>query len=110
MIRICLDTYCSNRVDDKYFFYPLNYFRCDRLQTEHEIEKLRTDSKESYERENRNLREARDLAIDERDQVKALFLHLGGKVPVKNDFFSSKIDRIQGHIYAYSFESFCFCY
>ena len=40
-----------------------------RLQTEHELEKLRSDSKESYERENRGLREARDLAVQERNQV-----------------------------------------
>ncbi|XP_076799951.1 progesterone-induced-blocking factor 1-like [Clavelina lepadiformis] len=43
-----------------------------RLQTESELEKLRGDSKETYERENRGLREARDLALLERDQLSKL--------------------------------------
>ncbi|XP_039272489.2 progesterone-induced-blocking factor 1-like [Styela clava] len=40
-----------------------------RMQTDTEIGKLQTDTKESYERENRGLREARDLANQERDQA-----------------------------------------
>ena len=44
---------------------------CFRLQTNNELEKLRSDSKESYERENRGLREARELAVQEKNQVRS---------------------------------------
>uniref|UniRef100_A0AAY4F057 Progesterone-induced-blocking factor 1 n=1 Tax=Denticeps clupeoides TaxID=299321 RepID=A0AAY4F057_9TELE len=40
-----------------------------RLKTGHEIENLQRTSKEMYERENRNLREARDNAILEKDHA-----------------------------------------
>ncbi|XP_028911376.1 progesterone-induced-blocking factor 1 isoform X1 [Ornithorhynchus anatinus] len=40
-----------------------------RLKTNQEIEKLRSTSKEMYERENRNLREARDNAVAEKDRA-----------------------------------------
>ncbi|XP_030636603.1 progesterone-induced-blocking factor 1 [Chanos chanos] len=40
-----------------------------RLKTSHEIESLQRTSKEMYERENRNLREARDNAVLEKDRA-----------------------------------------
>ncbi|XP_078258403.1 progesterone-induced-blocking factor 1 [Rhinoraja longicauda] len=40
-----------------------------RVKTDQEIEHLRCGSKEMYERENRNLREARDNAIAEKDRA-----------------------------------------
>ncbi|KAJ8253391.1 hypothetical protein GJAV_G00212410 [Gymnothorax javanicus] len=40
-----------------------------RLKTGHEIESLQRTSKEMYERENRNLREARDSAFVEKDRA-----------------------------------------
>ncbi|XP_062569108.1 progesterone-induced-blocking factor 1-like [Saccostrea cucullata] len=40
-----------------------------RLKTNGEIDRLRTSTKEMYERENRNLREARDMAISEKDRA-----------------------------------------
>ncbi|NWV39013.1 PIBF1 factor, partial [Grantiella picta] len=40
-----------------------------RLKTNHEIEQLRSTSKEMYERENRNLREARDNAVAEKERA-----------------------------------------
>ncbi|XP_075447131.1 progesterone-induced-blocking factor 1 isoform X2 [Ascaphus truei] len=40
-----------------------------RLKTNHEIEQLRGASKEMYERENRNLREARDNAVTEKERA-----------------------------------------
>ncbi|KAM5147558.1 progesterone-induced-blocking factor 1 isoform 4-T4 [Callospermophilus lateralis] len=40
-----------------------------RLKTHQEIEQLRSASKEMYERENRNLREARDNAVAEKDRA-----------------------------------------
>ncbi|OXB79852.1 UNVERIFIED_CONTAM: hypothetical protein H355_004813 [Colinus virginianus] len=40
-----------------------------RLKTNQEIEQLRNASKEMYERENRNLREARDNAVAERERA-----------------------------------------
>ncbi|KAM6178035.1 progesterone-induced-blocking factor 1 [Rhynchocyon petersi] len=40
-----------------------------RLKTNHEIDQLRSASREMYERENRNLREARDNAVAERDRA-----------------------------------------
>ncbi|CAL1577649.1 unnamed protein product [Knipowitschia caucasica] len=42
-----------------------------RLKTGHEIESLQRASREMYERENRNLREARDMALLERDRAMA---------------------------------------
>lgn len=43
-----------------------------RMQTDTEIGKLQNDTKEAFERENRGLREARDLAVQQRDQVTLL--------------------------------------
>ncbi|KAL4235445.1 Progesterone-induced-blocking factor 1 [Mactra antiquata] len=40
-----------------------------RVRTNSEIDRLRTSSKEMYERENRNLREARDMAISEKERA-----------------------------------------
>ena len=40
-----------------------------RIQTEKELDKVRVDSKEAYERENRTLREARDAAVLEKDHI-----------------------------------------
>ncbi|KAI6078600.1 Progesterone-induced-blocking factor 1 isoform X1 [Aix galericulata] len=40
-----------------------------RLKTSQEIEQLRSTSKEMYERENRNLREARDNAVAEKERA-----------------------------------------
>ncbi|XP_035176634.1 progesterone-induced-blocking factor 1 isoform X1 [Oxyura jamaicensis] len=40
-----------------------------RLKTNQEIEQLRSTSKEMYERENRNLREARDNAVSEKERA-----------------------------------------
>ncbi|XP_053563903.1 progesterone-induced-blocking factor 1 [Bombina bombina] len=40
-----------------------------KLKTNHEIEQLRGASKEMYERENRNLREARDNAVAEKERA-----------------------------------------
>ncbi|KAL8573389.1 hypothetical protein ACOMHN_032404 [Nucella lapillus] len=40
-----------------------------RIRTNVEIDRLRTSSKEMYERENRNLREARDMAVAERERL-----------------------------------------
>ncbi|NXO76879.1 PIBF1 factor, partial [Sitta europaea] len=40
-----------------------------RLKTNQEIEQLRSTSKEMYERENRNLREARDNAVAEKERA-----------------------------------------
>ncbi|NXR32969.1 PIBF1 factor, partial [Zosterops hypoxanthus] len=40
-----------------------------RLKTNQEIEQLRSTSKETYERENRNLREARDNAVAEKERA-----------------------------------------
>ncbi|XP_059147396.1 progesterone-induced-blocking factor 1-like [Physella acuta] len=40
-----------------------------RVRTNGEIDRLRTSTREMYERENRNLREARDLALSERDRA-----------------------------------------
>ncbi|KAJ6652922.1 hypothetical protein lerEdw1_010500 [Lerista edwardsae] len=40
-----------------------------RLKTSQEIEQLRTATKEMYERENRNLREARDNAVTEKERA-----------------------------------------
>ncbi|XP_012943699.1 progesterone-induced-blocking factor 1 [Aplysia californica] len=40
-----------------------------RVRTNGEIDRLRTSTREMYERENRNLREARDMALSERDRV-----------------------------------------
>ncbi|XP_006864380.1 PREDICTED: progesterone-induced-blocking factor 1 [Chrysochloris asiatica] len=40
-----------------------------RLKTNQEIEQLRSASREMYERENRNLREARDNAVTEKDRA-----------------------------------------
>ena len=37
-----------------------------RVRTNSEIDRLRTSTREMYERENRNLREARDLSLSER--------------------------------------------
>ncbi|XP_052675379.1 progesterone-induced-blocking factor 1-like [Crassostrea angulata] len=42
-----------------------------RLKTNGEIDRLRTSTKEMFERENRNLREARDMAISEKDRAVA---------------------------------------
>ncbi|XP_060607865.1 progesterone-induced-blocking factor 1-like [Ruditapes philippinarum] len=42
-----------------------------RVRTNGEIDRLRTSSKEMYERENRNLREARDMAISEKERAQA---------------------------------------
>ncbi|XP_053869325.1 progesterone-induced-blocking factor 1 [Malaclemys terrapin pileata] len=42
-----------------------------RLKTNQEIEQLRSTSKEMYERENRNLREARDNAVVEKERAVA---------------------------------------
>lgn len=42
-----------------------------RVRTNSEIDRLRTSSKEMYERENRNLREARDMAISEKERAQA---------------------------------------
>ncbi|KAM5181426.1 progesterone-induced-blocking factor 1 [Mantella aurantiaca] len=42
-----------------------------RLKTNHEIDQLRGASKEMYERENRNLREAKDNAIAEKERAVA---------------------------------------
>ncbi|XP_074649605.1 progesterone-induced-blocking factor 1-like [Tubulanus polymorphus] len=40
-----------------------------RVRTENEIDRLKTSTREMYERENRNLREARDLATSEKDRA-----------------------------------------
>ncbi|CAL1531375.1 unnamed protein product [Lymnaea stagnalis] len=42
-----------------------------RVRTNGEIDRLRTSTREMFERENRNLREARDLALSERDRAQA---------------------------------------
>ncbi|KAK3597678.1 hypothetical protein CHS0354_040054 [Potamilus streckersoni] len=42
-----------------------------RVRTNSEIDRLRTSTKEMYERENRNLREARDMAISEKERAQA---------------------------------------
>ncbi|XP_064636325.1 progesterone-induced-blocking factor 1-like [Lineus longissimus] len=40
-----------------------------RVRTNGEIDRLKTGTREMYERENRNLREARDLALSEKDRA-----------------------------------------
>ena len=40
-----------------------------RTRTNAEIDRLKSSTKEMYERENRSLREARDMAISERDRA-----------------------------------------
>ena len=42
-----------------------------RTRTNAEIDRLKSSTKEMYERENRSLREARDMAISERDRALA---------------------------------------
>lgn len=42
-----------------------------RTRTNAEIDRLRTSTREMYERENRNLREAREMSISERDRAQA---------------------------------------
>ena len=43
-----------------------------RTRTNSEIDRLKSSTKEMYERENRSLREARDMAISERDRAVAV--------------------------------------
>ncbi len=43
-----------------------------RTRTNSEIDRLKSSTKEMYERENRSLREARDMAISERDRALAV--------------------------------------
>ena len=40
-----------------------------RTRTNAEIDRLKSSTKEMYERENRSLREARDMAMSERDRA-----------------------------------------
>ena len=40
-----------------------------RTRTNAEIDRLKSSTKEMYERENRSLREARDMAISEKDRA-----------------------------------------
>lgn len=40
------------------------------MKTNAELEKIRNDTKEMYERENRSLREARDNALSEKERAK----------------------------------------
>ena len=42
-----------------------------RTRTNAEIDRLKSSTKEMYERENRSLREARDMAMSERDRALA---------------------------------------
>ncbi|KAH3849855.1 hypothetical protein DPMN_092259 [Dreissena polymorpha] len=50
-----------------------------RVRTNGEIDRLRTSSKEMYERENRNLREARDMAISEKERAQIAERETGTK-------------------------------
>uniref|UniRef100_A0A669NVG8 Progesterone immunomodulatory binding factor 1 n=1 Tax=Phasianus colchicus TaxID=9054 RepID=A0A669NVG8_PHACC len=59
-----------------------------RLKTNQEIEQLRSTSKEMYERENRNLREARDNAVAEKERA----------VTAERDALR-KYDQLLEHIY-----------
>ena len=43
-----------------------------RTRTNAEIDRLKSSTKEMYERENRSLREARDMAMSERDRALAV--------------------------------------
>ncbi len=40
-----------------------------RTRTNSEIDRLKSSTKEMYERENRSLREARDMSMSERDRA-----------------------------------------
>ena len=42
-----------------------------RTRTNAEVDRLKSSTKEMYERENRSLREARDMAMSERDRALA---------------------------------------
>ncbi len=42
-----------------------------RTRTNSEIDRLKSSTKEMYERENRSLREARDMSMSERDRALA---------------------------------------
>ncbi|KAH9519887.1 Progesterone-induced-blocking factor 1 [Bulinus truncatus] len=50
-----------------------------RVRTNSEIDRLRTSTREMYERENRNLREARDIALSERERAQAAEREMGTK-------------------------------
>ncbi|XP_070554404.1 progesterone-induced-blocking factor 1-like [Ptychodera flava] len=50
-----------------------------RLKTDSEIDRLKVTTREMYERENRNLREARDNAVTERDRAISAERDMNGK-------------------------------
>ncbi|NWZ06479.1 PIBF1 factor, partial [Agelaius phoeniceus] len=73
---------CSLLSVDRFFnYFLLDHYKAEyekrlheeleqiRLKTNQEIDQLRSTSKEMYERENRNLREARDNAVAEKERA-----------------------------------------
>ncbi|RUS88293.1 hypothetical protein EGW08_003931 [Elysia chlorotica] len=65
-----------------------------RVRTNGEIDRLRTSTREMYERENRNLREARDIALSERDRAIASEREVNTKYEqLMTDFHQSQSDR-----------------
>lgn len=65
-----------------------------RVRTNGEIDRLRTSTREMYERENRNLREARDIALSERDRAIAAEREMNTKYDqLMTEFHQSRSDR-----------------
>ncbi|GFS03999.1 progesterone-induced-blocking factor 1 [Elysia marginata] len=65
-----------------------------RVRTNGEIDRLRTSTREMYERENRNLREARDVALSERDRAIASEREMNTKYDqLMTEFHQSQSDR-----------------
>jgi len=65
-----------------------------RLQTETELDKVRHDSKEAYEREKRSLRESRDAALAERDTA----IRLRDDAEKRNEVYSNEIRMLESQV------------
>lgn len=83
-----------------------------RIRTNAEIDRLRTSTKEMYERENRNLREARDMAIGERERVQASEREANSKYEQLVDQFrelqskaESRVSGVQNELKVKAFEA-----
>lgn len=83
-----------------------------RIRTNGEIDRLRTSTKEMYERENRNLREARDMAVSERERVQLTERDMNAKYEQLVDQFrelqskaESRVSEVRNELKVKAFEA-----
>ena len=82
-----------------------------RVQTERELDKVRVDSKEAYERENRTLREARDAAVfdkghmtKQKNDAEKRCEKLSNEIRILEANLDSRVSELQSTAHVKTFE------